>query len=130
MNTLQLNIGRDSATLGRVSVATITGALMAEFNPEPCHLTINEGVSTIGEPTVIAEVHYAAGRGSIGSRMQRLCWVLGQECIAGRLYAEGSEDEAVEFLAGPGAERWGARFDARLWLPVAMPAWNRAGPGA
>jgi len=109
-----LNIGLDSAKLGRI---TLTDALERLHNfglSAQGNYRIETATHEFGEEsTLIALVPFV---GDPDRLVEELYWIageLGQDCIA---YAYVHEGKLIGGLAGPEVEKWGT-FNAQYFLP-------------
>ena len=113
LHNIELNIGLNvgQSTLNKIGPATALQAVCDVFTPS--QIVTRNAWAASGELTVVMAMQSVIkpSEKTIG----RLCAMLQQDCIAGKLNGAG-------FLIGPNTEPYGNRFDYRYWLePATLP---------
>ena len=110
MNHIELNIGLNIGTKGqRVPAAAAIQAVVDTFLPRMIIADVRQAAS--GEDTLV--VIMAGLIEATVERVDCLCALLHQDCIAGKFNGEG-------FLIGPNTESYGGAFNADYWLTLGL----------
>lgn len=106
MHKVELNIGLNIGQNGmRLGAATVIQAVVDMFLPSMILADVRRAAS--GEDTLV--VVMATLIDPHDARIERLCRLLHQECIAGKL-------DGVGFLRGVDTSNYGGAFNADYWL--------------
>ena len=110
MNHIELNIGLNIGTKGRrVPAAAAMQAVVDTFLPRMILADVRQAAS--GEDTLV--VLMASPLSIIHKQIFRLCALLHQDCIAGKVDGQG-------FLIGPNTAPYGGAFNAEYWLTLGL----------
>lgn len=110
---VELNIGMNvgTSTINKLGPATAIQAVIDVFTPS--QIVTRNAFAASGELTVVIAMQTVIKPND--KTIDRLCAMLQQDCIAGKLNGAG-------FLIGPNTEPYGNRFDYRYWLePATLP---------
>lgn len=110
---VELNIGLNvgNSTLNKIGPATALQAVCDIFTPS--RIVTRNAFAASGELTLVVSMQTVIKPND--KTIGRLCAMLQQDCIAGKLGGAG-------FLIGPNTEPYGNAFNYRYWLePATLP---------
>ena len=111
LHHIELNIGLNTNKGGNIGPATALQATCDVFAPS--QIVTRNAYAASGELTMVISMQSCIKPND--NTIGRLCAMLAQDCIAGKLGGKG-------FLIGPNTEPYGNKFDYRYWLePATLP---------